>query len=331
MKTEFDYFLLIADELNISRAAKRAFVSQQCLSKYLKQLEEEMGTQLFTRSPRFELTTAGQLVLQHARQIKALSQNMSTELSELSKCNIGQMRFGCAFGRTMQLLPIVFPPLYQRYPNMHLETFFGMTAELCTWATNGNLDFFVGLSIPEDHYPLKDILLAEEHLLVAISDNLLLRYFPDDFPNCKYKFSRGIDLHDFVSVPFFMNPPISRMHTALTQYCVRENIKFSCVATINSNEIQLSLAAKDCAACFFPQFLVPYINLLNGMNGQLHQINIFPIKNFGVINKISLAYRKDRHLSEYDRYFIALVRECFKTYPMSSFGGMESPIYIKPN
>lgn len=325
MKTEFDYFLLIADEMNISRAAKRAFVSQQCLSKYLKQLEDKIGAPLFVRSPRFELTHAGQLVLQHARQIKALSQNMTTKLSELSKCHVGHMRFGIAFGRAMQLLPILFPPFHQRYPNMHLETVFGMTPELCSWATNGNLDFLIGLSIPENDYPLQTLLLAEEQLLLAISDNLLLRYFPDDFPDCKYRFSRGVDLHDFVSVPFLMNPPISRMHVALTQFCARENLTLSSVATINSNEIQLSLAAKDCAACFFPQFLAPYSNLLNNLNGQLHQLNIFPIKNLGAINKIFLAYRKDRHLSEYDHYFISLIRDSFKTYPISNFIGIEIP------
>ena len=41
---DYGYFLLIAEELNISRAAKRAFISQQSLSKYLKHLEDSYGT-----------------------------------------------------------------------------------------------------------------------------------------------------------------------------------------------------------------------------------------------------------------------------------------------
>ena len=56
---DYGYFLLIAEELNISRAAKRAFISQQSLSKYLKHLEDSYGTALFTRKPEFALTPAG--------------------------------------------------------------------------------------------------------------------------------------------------------------------------------------------------------------------------------------------------------------------------------
>ena len=59
---DYGYFLLIAEELNISRAAKRAFISQQSLSKYLKHLEDSYGTALFTRKPEFALTPAGLIV-----------------------------------------------------------------------------------------------------------------------------------------------------------------------------------------------------------------------------------------------------------------------------
>ena len=67
LDTQFDYFLLIAEEQNISRAARRAFISQQSLSKYLQQLEDKLGTPLFYRKPTFRLTPAGVVVLQRAR------------------------------------------------------------------------------------------------------------------------------------------------------------------------------------------------------------------------------------------------------------------------
>lgn len=60
MLDRIEYFLTLAEEKNITHAAKRLYVSQQCLSAYLKELEEEYGVQLFYRKPQFMLTPAGE-------------------------------------------------------------------------------------------------------------------------------------------------------------------------------------------------------------------------------------------------------------------------------
>ena len=45
------YFLMVAEELNITRAAERLYISQQSLSNHISNLERELDTKLFTRSP----------------------------------------------------------------------------------------------------------------------------------------------------------------------------------------------------------------------------------------------------------------------------------------
>ena len=76
MKTSFKMFLLVAEEANISRAAKRAFVSQQCVSDHIKRLEQEYEVLLFDRKPHLKLTQAGETMLQTLRNISILEQNM---------------------------------------------------------------------------------------------------------------------------------------------------------------------------------------------------------------------------------------------------------------
>ena len=60
----YEYFTTIAKELNISRAAEKLFISQPSLSKFLIQLEEQLGTPLFIRGKNtMTLTPAGILYL----------------------------------------------------------------------------------------------------------------------------------------------------------------------------------------------------------------------------------------------------------------------------
>ena len=67
------YFVTVAEELNIGRAAQRLHISQPPLTRQIHLLEEDMGVELFVRSSRgVELTQAGELFLEDARNIQTI-------------------------------------------------------------------------------------------------------------------------------------------------------------------------------------------------------------------------------------------------------------------
>ena len=78
------YFTVVAQELNITRAAEKLNMSQPPLSNQIKALEEELGVQLFIRGKRhLELTEEGGLLLRRAVQIQELADTTRQEIASL--------------------------------------------------------------------------------------------------------------------------------------------------------------------------------------------------------------------------------------------------------
>lgn len=102
------YFCAVAEELNLTNAAKKLFIAQPPLTRQIKQLEEEIGVILFDRHPRgLTLTPAGQYFWQHAKQI--LSKVSVTIEDTRRVAQSGKTVFGIGF------VPSVF---YGQFPTM---------------------------------------------------------------------------------------------------------------------------------------------------------------------------------------------------------------------
>ena len=87
------YFVTVADEGSISRAAEVLFLSQPSLSQQIQRLEKEMNTRLFLREARgVALTPAGHIFLRYARSVLEQTANLKAELSFLGEEITGETR-----------------------------------------------------------------------------------------------------------------------------------------------------------------------------------------------------------------------------------------------
>ncbi|MCI8272428.1 MAG: LysR family transcriptional regulator [Erysipelotrichaceae bacterium] len=99
------YFLVIAREENITRAAQVLHVTQPTLSRQMMALEEELGVQLFHRGKyHVTLTEEGMLLRQRAKELVDLSDKTMRELSHHEEALIGEIAIGCGETKSMSFL-----------------------------------------------------------------------------------------------------------------------------------------------------------------------------------------------------------------------------------
>lgn len=100
------YFVAVAEQGNVSRAARKLFIAQPPLSQQLKQLEDEVGAQLFIRLPRgMQLTAAGESLLEDARAILARAEQAPLRARERERSSQTVLRLGLVPSAMQSLLP----------------------------------------------------------------------------------------------------------------------------------------------------------------------------------------------------------------------------------
>jgi DNA-binding transcriptional LysR family regulator len=124
--TQLRYLVAIADSgLNITQAAERVHATQPGLSKQLRQLEDELGFQLFTRKGKSldSVTHAGSQVLERARAILAEAANIRAIAANLRNEARGELRIATTHTQARFALPAAIAALSGRYPevSVHLQ------------------------------------------------------------------------------------------------------------------------------------------------------------------------------------------------------------------
>ena len=92
-------FVVVAEELSFTNAARRLHISQPPLSRQIQQLEREVGAKLFIRRPqRIELTDRGSLLLEEARRLGAIADEFLETANSVRRRSTGVVRIGIAWG-----------------------------------------------------------------------------------------------------------------------------------------------------------------------------------------------------------------------------------------
>lgn len=214
------YFLEIAREENMTRAAERLHVSQPTLSKQMKELEEELGKKLFRRgSASIHLTDEGMLLRKRAEDILAMVDKTADEFKALDDVTGGDVYIGCAESYQIRYLAEIIKEFRERYPLLKYHILSGDTAQVAERLDRGLLDFAVIVEPPN--------LQKYNYIELPVADTwgVVMR---NDCPLSEKKFVTTDDLigYDLISSPQSLEADFPR-------WCGEKLGELNVVGTVN--------------------------------------------------------------------------------------------------
>jgi len=138
------YFIAVANEESISAAAKQLHLSQPTLSRQLKDLEMELGTDLFIRGNRkISLTEEGKYLFKKAKEIVDLADKTEANLKDSKEMISGEVYIGAGETEAMHLIAKTLKVLIKDYPNIRFHLYSGNADDIKSKLDSGLLDFGV--------------------------------------------------------------------------------------------------------------------------------------------------------------------------------------------
>lgn len=162
-------FLAIAEAKTFTAGARRVNVTQAAISMQIKQLEDEVGLQLFTRTPRrVIMTEAGEYLLERARKILREHDSAIAEIAELGGAEHGRLRIGSASAEFATLqLPHILQRIREKYPKADIAVTSGTSQKLVEKIMHGEIDIAF-VSLPVDNSSITtDLLFSDEIVAIA--------------------------------------------------------------------------------------------------------------------------------------------------------------------
>ncbi|MVO98527.1 LysR substrate-binding domain-containing protein [Paenibacillus lutrae] len=161
---QLQYFVKVARKQHMTQAAEELHVAQSAVSRQIRQLEEELGVQLFVQKGRnLQLTSAGRLFLSRAEDILNDLDRAVIEIQEFLDPEAGEIRVGFPHSVSMSILPSFISCFRQDHPNVKFRLRQGTYTSLIRDVMDGVIDLAIVSPCPESHEHVKgEVMLTEE-------------------------------------------------------------------------------------------------------------------------------------------------------------------------
>lgn len=303
-----EYFIEIAKCLNISMASRKLHVTQQSLSAYLQRLESYYDVTLVERKPTLKLTKAGEIVLKAAEKIESIHDSLHKELSKLSRDSYTQKHLSIGIfkpnaSQLMNFIPLV--KFNKKYPLVSYTITEESNHKLWEQLRDGKLDMIISSYNPSSSFPnFRETILYDDNEFVLISDEFLKNSFPESYPECISRFSKGVTLSEFKHVPMLMHPADSATRMIIDQYFKDRNISISVIGESPDRFLTNTIVHNGMALGFCNRWILNFLKK-DAYYRFPESVYAFPIVEPDMKRTVGILYRS---ADNYPTYFTDLIQ-----------------------
>ena len=307
--TSLRYFVSVAEELNVSKASEKLFISQQSLSNHISRLENELNVRLFERNPRLTLTYAGVCLLRIARQILDLEKQIHIQIDDIANERAGSLSIGLTRVRARTILPQILPSYSKRYPRVEVHTTITDNQELQTKLLSGELDLIICNNPPitetTTHIPL-----LKDKFCVIVPRQLMVEKYPDTYETAIRAYQSGREFHPdfFEGVPVLMSTG-TNVRATTDHYFRKIGVSPNILMETSDIETLFSLCERGMGITFSYEKYAQKCLAMSHVNEHESGALIFPIDDEALCGDIRISYRSDRYLTRAARQFIETAQE----------------------
>jgi len=237
------YFVVVAEELNLTRAAAKLFIAQPPLTRAIKQLEGEIGVELFQRKPRgLELTSGGEYFLEQARQVLNKVETTVEDTRRIAQHRKTVFSIGFVPSVFYGQLPLMVRRL-RRNKNLEIILHELKTREQVDALKNGKIDIGFGRVRIEDP-DVEQELLFDEPLVAALPAGHPLTRHPPSMTE--------LATGPMVTFPSGPGPNFADITLGLFH---RRGLRVNVIQQVNDVQTALSLVASDMGFTLVPEQL----------------------------------------------------------------------------
>jgi DNA-binding transcriptional LysR family regulator len=264
------YFLAVAEELSFTRAAERLHVAQPALSAQVRQLETQLGCNLFDRTTRkVELTPQGRVLAEDARDIIARADRAVARVGATARGERGVLRLGFLLHGAAETGTEILQRFGERFPEIELESIDATTLEegqahVRDHVTDAGFAWLPVLHAQLDHLVLraerKCVALHEDHPLAAndevaaddlrtepivapwehVTDERTLAYWMSGFrPHGREPFDPSAKSLDECFARVVQREAVYCVPDSVPRLYVRPHVVFRPIAGVSSAEVAL--------------------------------------------------------------------------------------------